>query len=297
MVAGDWAVINETISQCLLRGVRRIVITHGTDTLAYSLTATAVAFGTHPAKICFTGSYYGLDHPNNDVELSLVAAMSAVADDDLADGVYATFRSGADNKTALLHHALRLRPMSADSTSFGSLYDDIAGRFDQESGWAFVNSTPPSADHFTIPGAETATYENLNDAARHFAIAIAYPGMDLRRFAPSEDEKLDALVVSLYHSGTGASGSEPGSILDFLKGPGKEIPVLLSPFPTRRIEVPYKSTLCLVNAGARLYEDLMPHQIYIFLAYGMACGLSTAQLLKALSHWQFHRERLLASAG
>ena len=277
MAPADWGIINNAISGCLDKGIGRIVVTHGTDTLPYSITAAAAVHGGAAARICFTGSYYGLDHADSDVGLSLEAAISAVTCDDIPNGVFAVFRDGPDNRGALLHHPLRLKLMDPDSTFFESLYGDTVASFTQSGGWCVNRGFSLGQDGFNLADLTNVFPARLNAAAHRVALASAYPGMDLSRFAPSVEKPLDGLIISLYHSGTGSSGPEAGAILDFMAGAGKGLPVLLAQFPTRRIETPYESTTKLVDAGARLYGDLMPHHLYVFLTYGLASGLEVSR--------------------
>ncbi len=64
----DWSTILHTVENCLAKGVKRIIITHGTDTLPYTAAAVDLLFGRADARICLTGSFYSLEHPRTDVQ-------------------------------------------------------------------------------------------------------------------------------------------------------------------------------------------------------------------------------------
>ena len=86
-----------------------VIVTHGTDTMEYSV-AAALAYGNYWKKpICFTGSYYAPDDPSSDAHLNLMAALEFVASPSSPSGVHVAFRSNRVNQRARIIHGSFLR--------------------------------------------------------------------------------------------------------------------------------------------------------------------------------------------
>lgn len=297
IVPKDWGTINAAIEKCVQSGIKRVLVTHGTDTLPYSLSAAAAVFENRGVKICFTGSFHSPNDIDSDVELSAVSGLSAVARDDLPDGVYASFRGNTENTMALLHRASRLKPMVLDSTQFESLYDDVAGSFDFDNGWNLNGGEYQKFPSLPIDFGNKVDLDRLSECAKRIAFIQVYPGLDLDRFVPTEKNPLDGLVVGLYHSGTGPSGLEEGAIINFMKRTKNKIPIFSSMFP-ENISAPYESIETLRSQGVKVFRSLMPHQIYVFLVYGLACGMPIASLQEILARWNLDLNLpLVASAN
>ena len=77
----EWRLIAETIHDNLAH-YDGFVVSHGTDTLAYSAAAISYAFGANPpAPIVFTGSQRTPDLPNSDAERNLSNALRLACSD------------------------------------------------------------------------------------------------------------------------------------------------------------------------------------------------------------------------
>jgi len=84
MHPGDWSALAEVIIHALFDDVQRrpdaIVVTHGTDTMAYTACALALAFGRWlPIPIILTGSQLPIDEQGSDGRLNLQNAIRVAA--------------------------------------------------------------------------------------------------------------------------------------------------------------------------------------------------------------------------
>src|SRR5262249_22513657 len=119
----DWLKLIRATKEVIGKGIRRVVITHGTDTLPYTATALGLFFSRpSETRICLTGSYLSLDDPDSDVALSLLAAFECVSTDALTPDVYVAFRGSRTNKSATIIPAFDLKPMDFDDEFFHALY-------------------------------------------------------------------------------------------------------------------------------------------------------------------------------
>lgn len=276
----DWSMIAGAIKEKLDSGVKRIVVTHGTDTLAYSAAACGLLFAREDARICLTGSFHSLEEPNSDGPLNLIAAFRAVSSDELPNGVYVSFRATERNTQASIIPALLLKPMMFDGLCFEGVYGDRVAGYGPKSGFDLESIARP----FHMPSLAARVPEGgaISNAASKIVQVIAYPGLNLGLL---RTENLSAMIVSLYHSGTAYSLAEDGAFLDFLGKKPQSLPVFFATFPTRYIHKPYESTVRLARSGGVVICDLQPHVIFSYLTLAIAQGVKLQDIEHALTPW------------
>jgi len=276
----DWSYLLSAIDNALARGIDRIVLTHGTDTLAFSSTAVDLFFGSRPAKVCLTGSFHSIDESDNDVELNLSAAFRTLVSDRVPSGVYVAFRRDELNRVALIHRARDLKPMDFDEVGFTSLwgapygkyYHSGANRLDIQE--TTLRPMPTLADK-AIPSGES-----LRQAAGRIVMLGVYPGIDFTSIRI--DSRVQYVVLNLYHSGTASAENSIDGVLRFVEETSKSKPVFLSTFPSMLLERPYRSTEKLVQAGGTLIGNIQTHQLYTYLCCGLAQDRGAAELVGGL---------------
>lgn len=279
----DWAAVLGAVAELRRKGVLRIIVTHGTDTLCYTAAALDLLFGAQAGRIVVTGSFLAPGHPRSDARANLLAALSAAASDDLAPGVYVAFRGGEGDERAAILPAFAVKPMGFDETGFRAAFGESAATWSRETG---LRVEAPSGPRPFL-GGEPPSAENLGRAAARVHLALAHPGLDLSFLEAKPD--LAALVVSLYHSGTASALGAPGSIMDVVKR--GRTPVLMAAYPERALSAPYDSTAALIAAGAHVFRDLQPHFLYAACVIGLAQGRTVASVLKCLEAWLCKRHR------
>jgi len=286
---GDWARLIEAVRNAIAKGIRKIVVTHGTDTLPYAATALALVFSrASEARICLTGSYLSLDDPHSDVGLSLHAALECVSAEALAPEVYVAFRASRANRTALIIPACDLKPMDFDAEVFQALYGRHVAEYG-EKGLRVIarrNSAFRKSAFPQVPQHPRLSQRAVDAASRRVLFAFVHPGMT---FADPPDvlNGKDALILALYHSGTAPSEDREGALLPFLKNSRGKVPVFMAGFPAKHLVTPYASTLRLIEAGAGVYKDLQAFQIYTMLVLGLAQGLTASAVRDLLDPWRF----------
>ncbi|MBS0235538.1 MAG: asparaginase [Proteobacteria bacterium] len=274
----DWVPIIDAVHNFLSAGVTRIVITHGTDTLAYTAAAVGLLFSDSGARICLTGSYLALSEPDSDGPLNLIAAFRAVTSDETPPGVYVGFRNNAKNSQAAIVPALDLKPMGFDALFFQASYGRTLAYYSPKSGYT-LDPTYSGASTLKL-NYEKITPESVDFAGSALLQCIAYPGMDFSHFNLAH---IKAIVVELYHSGTAPSFSGKNTIVDFAKSHSEDIPLFCATFPSMNINTPYESTRKLISAGALVYADLQPHAIFVLLTIGLAQGKTLTELAGLMS--------------
>ena len=90
MVPSDWTCMANAINKRLKNGYDGFVIAHGTDTLHFSASALAFAFGTNlNVPIVLTGAQATPDVPHGDARVNLLRAMKVASHENLAEVVVA----------------------------------------------------------------------------------------------------------------------------------------------------------------------------------------------------------------
>jgi hypothetical protein len=110
---------------------------------------------------------------------------------------------------------------------------------------------------------------------------MTYPGLDLSIFSTlPATERL--IIIDAYHSGTASSERLAGTIIDF-KYKNPHIQVAMSCVPTKYLNLPYQSTLAIMDAGVNVYADIPPLPLYVLAACRLAANVSFANLLDPVS--------------
>lgn len=277
----DWRSVLQVLLEANETDVDGIVVTHGTDTMAYSVAAAVACSGIWRKRVCFTGSYYSPDYDPSETALCLQASLEFAASSTAAPGVYMAFRSNASNTEATVIDGFALKPMEFDAEFFEGAYLDVVSRFSLDHGLDDCESplqAMPSLGLTRLP-----ELHDLEGARSRVAIVSLHPGIDYN-FLVNASAGRDVLVVQMYHSGTGPADADYRDLLDFIAE--RRCTVLMGTLPGRRISVPYDSTLRIGEAGARVYAELQPHFLYVFAVLGLSLGLSPDDVAARLVDWE-----------
>ena len=280
----DWIKILACIEKANASEVDGIVVTHGTDTMAFSVAAAAI-FNSHwDKKICFTGAFYPPDHPSSDTSLNLLAALQFAASDYSTNGVYVAFRSNRNNSQANIMRGTDIKPMAFDEEFFQSTYCDVIACFDLNNGLSIeqsINSNQfPQLENLII-----GTQESIAQAQSRIACISLYPGID-KYFMQNATQGREILIIQMYHSGTGPADDSNDDLIQFLHSTCKNTVILMGTLPKKYIDTPYTSTQEIKESGAHIYTDLQPHFLYTFSLLALSTGSAPEDIVKDLITWE-----------
>jgi len=234
-----------------------IIITHGTDTLAY--TACALSFYFNAAKIpmLLVSSDYPLDHPKANGLDNFICAVEFILQKN-EPGVFVPYRN--QQQITQLHQGTRLAcslQLSGDFFSVqGKSYLQFANRQ-----FSLVN--PPAQQ---MPAQNTLLKADFSE---RILMVKPYPGLDYSRF---NLDGVDAVLHDLYHSGTACASAQWGenySLLEFIRRCEKQgVTVYLA--PAIKSADAYQSTQALIEQGAKIIWNMSIEAAYVklLLAYG-----------------------------
>jgi len=252
-----WKTIIEAIEAARPDQYDGIIITHGTDTLAY--TACALSFYFHSAKIpmLLVSSDYPLDHPKANGVENFICAVEFILQIK-QPGVFVPYRN--QQQTTQVHQGTRLACSLQLSGDFFSVQGKSYLQFENRQ---FSLLNPPAKQTLTLSIPLKAEF------SERILMIKPYPGLDYARF---NLDNVDAVLHDLYHSGTACASLQWGenySLVEFIKRCKKHgVTVYLA--PAIKSADAYQSTQVLIEQGAEIIWNMSIEAAYVklLLAYG-----------------------------
>ena len=239
-----------------------VIITHGTDTLAYTAATLSFYFKNIKVPMLLVSSDYPLDDPRANGLANFNCAIEFILQK-IQSGVFVPYRNQQQKKT-YVHQAARLTSSLQLTGDFYSVQGNSFAQFENNlfSGLPVATATDTAINSSTTP----------TIAARFCSRILMikpYPGLDYSHF---NLEHVDVVLHDLYHSGTACTSIQWGenhSLLSFIKHCNdKNISVYLA--PAKQSTDAYQSTRALLDLGAEMIWDMSIESAYIklMLAYG-----------------------------
>jgi len=106
-----WQAIGEKVAEMFTKfKARGVVITHGTDTLAYTAAALSFMFPSLPGPVVLVGSQRSSDRPSSDAYLNLLSAVRFASLANLGE-VCVVMHDGLDDSVCAVHRGTKVRKM------------------------------------------------------------------------------------------------------------------------------------------------------------------------------------------
>ena len=255
-----WRIIIEAIESARPELFDGIIITHGTDTLAYTAAALSFYFHKLAKPVLLVSSDYPLDNPKGNGLENFICAVEFIRQE-IATGVFVPYRNAG--QPMQVHCGTRLACSLQLSGDFFSVQKQNYGQFDNgrfrlhEYGDKSLKKT--SSDDLTLKP----------EFSSRILMIKPYPGLDYSHF---QLDGVDAVLHDLYHSGTACATGQWGenhALPTFLnRCRSKGIAVYLA--PAINSENAYQSTRELIEHGAKIIWNTSIEAAYVklMLAYG-----------------------------
>lgn len=245
-----WTTLIAEIENANLNVYDGIIVTHGTDTLAYTAAALSLYFHELNVPIFLVSSHLPLNNPQANGLDNFCFAVEKIVTEKLT-GVFVPYRN-PNNAHVTLHKGSHLTCSPQLSSDFFSVAE--------VSSVLNVDFKMPLQPRFSERILLIKPYPSLN-----------YNYLNL--------DNVEAVLHDLYHSGTACTTSEWGknhSLLTFIDRCKQEnVPIYLA--PALKSADAYQSTLELVDAGAIMLWNLTLETAFVklSLAYGNFQNLTT----------------------
>ena len=167
MTPAIWQELARAVYKEIKSGATGVIVTHGTDTMAYSAAAVSFMIDT-PVPVIFVGSQRSADRPSSDNAMNAVCAASA-ATSDLGE-VAVVMHATTSDDTCAIHRGTRVRKMhSSRRDAFRSMGIEPLGSVAYPSREVILKS------HAVRRGSKTL---DLHDKLEeHCGLIQFYPGM------------------------------------------------------------------------------------------------------------------------
>ncbi len=264
-----WQTLIAAIEAEQLSNYDGIIVTHGTDTLAF--TACALSFYFHALNIpmLLVSSNYPLDDSRANGLTNFQGAVEFIRQKTIA-GVFVPYRNAGLGQVIEIHQGTQLTCSPQLSSDFFSIQNNPVMVLDDKQFHTF--GYYEDGEFIEYPAFTRAGQPPVLLQA-HFESRITlirpYPNLDYRSI---NLQHTDAVLHDLYHSGTACTTTQWGeqhSLIAFIQRcKAENIPVYLA--PALYSENAYQSTRELIDSGAMVLWNLSIEAAYtkLLLAYG-----------------------------
>lgn len=251
-----WSELARHVADLPLRDLDAVLVSHGSDTLAWTGAALSFALRGVPVPVVLFGADKPLQDDASNGSDNFRSAISFALSERLP-GLFVSWRNPGEATT--IHLATRLLPADSHLDRFRSPLDSPFGvvvggsfsrlaRFGNPSRSGLVARADPDV---WADGRRAISDPSLFED--RVLVLADQPGLD---HSPLVDGvgNWKALVQIAHHSGTASSSDGPGSFLRLARQAREAgVPVFLGP---ARSAIPYSSRAPLLDAGVRI----APHQ-------------------------------------
>ncbi|MGH8478750.1 MAG: asparaginase [Gammaproteobacteria bacterium] len=264
----DWGAIAFAIARAINEPQNRphgIVVTHGTDTLAFTASAITFMFDTLPVPVVFTGSLFPPDFEQSDAPDNVQDSILVAANADYA-GVFVVFQGpgGATRRITLANQTLSI---AAYGKAFSALDDNYSGRVrdGHVTFSAAMRSRLPRRQDRPV---SVSPRVELDDRVRVIKVHPGFRPSDLVRTAENDCR---AIILQLYHSGTACTRDVARQSLSLVPAIAKcrDLNVLVFGLPLNHVESGhvYQSTRMLMDAGLEPLPRMSVEAAYVKLIW------------------------------
>ncbi|MBS3952095.1 MAG: asparaginase [Methylomicrobium sp.] len=234
-----------------------IIITHGTDTLAYTAAALGFYFNKITVPLLLVSSDYPLDDNRANGLANFACAVEYIKRQ-MRAGVFVPYRN--QSETMHMHSGVRLASSLQLSGDFISVQFKHHLEFGAQ-GFIELNEQGFKPGITNGPKMQPVFSDSI-------MMIKPYPGLNYSRLDLSG---VSAVLHDLYHSGTACSSMQWGascSLVAFIKR-CKQDGIVVYLAPAIKSEAAYQSTCELLNAGAKMIWNMSIEAAYVKLSLAL----------------------------
>lgn len=270
MTPAIWQQLARAIHDEIKAGAQGILVTHGTDTMAYSAAAVSFMLKT-PVPVVFVGSQRSADRPSSDnVMNGMCAAKTALSD--LGEVVVVMHGSTSDDSCAI-HRGTRVRKMhTSKRDAFQTIGQEKLGNI------VYPSLEVTLSPHAIRRGAsELILKDNLEEKC---GIVWYYPGMDPKILSAWDGYK----GIVLAGTGLGHVGTEIISKIQDMIASGTMVIMTSQCLHGRVCDRVYDTGRDLLSVGVIEGEDLLPEVALVKLMWVLGNSKSQEEARKLMTH-------------
>jgi L-asparaginase len=267
MTISDWNILLRCLKGVDFSEFDGIIITHGTDTMAFTASMFGMILGGIKIPVIFIGSNFNLYDERADGHQNFADAVDFIKDTKLG-GTFVITKS----KVYLSTKITQSRHLT---NSYGTPNDEVFGNMKTGIFEKTSDTSYPNVDDFEKIYLQTPLIDSLEQISDCVFIIRPYIGLSYENFAISNKTK--AILHETYHSATACA--EPtesaNSIVEFYNKNKKNIDLYLAPFYDD-VDM-YSSTDFMLKAGIKTICNMSLESAYakLLLAYSSYSGEQT----------------------
>ncbi|MBP2133225.1 glutamyl-tRNA(Gln) amidotransferase subunit D [Methanomicrobium sp. W14] len=253
MTPSIWKTLSKTIYDEIKAGTKGVIVTHGTDTMAYSAAAVSFMVKT-PVPICFVGSQRSADRPSSDnVMNGMCSAKAALSD---LGEVTVVMHATTNDDYCTIHRGTRVRKMhTSRRDAFRSMNEKPLGKVE------YPSLDVTLEEHVVRRGHNSPKlFDRLEEKT---GLLYFYPGMSpdiIRAFSGYK-----GLVLS--GTGLGHTSSVCIDAVRELAETGTEVVMTSQCLNGRVCDRVYDTGRDLLDAGITEGEDMLPEVAFVKLMW------------------------------
>ncbi len=257
-----WEKLYSVLSQIDTSAYSGIIITHGSDTLAYTAAIIGYLMRQTQLPIVFTAADRPVDDQKSNAICNFRSAVDFILNSEL-NGVFAAYRSHSVNA---IHLATRMCSADCFQDEFTAYGGVVLGETKDSKFVMHNSSLNPHSDEFNKKLSPIAAHQiNLN---RKVMLLHSYPHMDYSAINP---EGFAAVINCGYHCATACNSGGSLSLANFAKRCSQcGVDLWLGSFKSSESEV-YASNDELLKLGIKQFYDMSWEAAYTkaVLAYNL----------------------------
>ncbi len=134
MEAKHWSKLAGAVADEIKNGSDGVIITHGTDTMAFTSAALSFSLQNLPIPVLIVGAQRSSDRPSSDAAYNIIAAAKFIAGSDYS-GVGICMHKNEDDNSCLIHAGVSVRKMhSSRRDAFRSINTKPVAEIDYKTG-------------------------------------------------------------------------------------------------------------------------------------------------------------------
>lgn len=255
-----WITLINAIEQQNLINYDGIIVTHGTDTLAFTAAALSFYFHGLAKPMLLVSSNYPLEHPQANGLQNFCCAVEFIRQQ-IQWGVFVPYTN--PGQITQVHIGTRLASSLQLSGDFISVQSKSYLKF-QNGEFSYVGARSKAIDLAHV------THFNLKpDFSKRILLIKPYPGLDYAEFNLNG---VDAVLHDLYHSGTACTATDWGenhNLVTFIQR-CQNSGILCYLAPALKTPAAYAGTAELIKLGVKILWNMSLEAAYVklILAYG-----------------------------
>ncbi|WP_337100849.1 asparaginase [Paenibacillus sp. YIM B09110] len=258
MTPNHWSTLAATLKGADWRSYAGIIVTHGSDTLAYSAAMFSYLFADITIPLVFTASNYPLEDERSNGLANFSHSIDFILDGELP-GVFVVYAN--DKSEPIVYLGTRITQCESFTDQFRCPYDLPYGKVVNRKFVRLAHDHNPTPEQLRgRKDSGLAEWQSESLAIDSSIVYVKpYPGLNYSyyRFGEGGERRPKAILHDLHHSGTAcAVDEEPYSLTRFIEAcQAQQIDVYLCPIKDNSDSM-YSSSLKLIEAGAIVIEKL-----------------------------------------